>query len=123
MAGPPNPPLETRPSTFISNSSDSGSIRGRDGKAFEETTASPRPPRGSTESTASSEISAHFQDECKAHPRPLFTESTPEGWLRRNFVLGPATLTTGCRPMVLVTTPPQPASKARRMLLSDSVGG
>ena len=29
---------------------------------------------------------------------------------------GPATLTTGCRPMVLVTTPPQPASKARMML-------
>ena len=25
--------------------------------------------------------------------------------------------------MVLVTTPPHPASKARRMLLSDSVGG
>jgi hypothetical protein len=25
--------------------------------------------------------------------------------------------------MVLVTTPPQPASNARRMLLSDSVGG
>ena len=25
--------------------------------------------------------------------------------------------------MVLVTTPPQPASKARMMLLSDSVGG
>ena len=26
-------------------------------------------------------------------------------------------------PIVLVTTPPQPASNARRMLLSDSVGG
>ena len=36
---------------------------------------------------------------------------------------GPATLTTGCRPIVLVTTPPQPASNARMMLLSDSVGG
>ena len=42
--------------------------------------------------------------------------------MRRNLVLGPFTLTTGCMPMVLVTTPPQPASKARRMLLSDSVG-
>ncbi len=42
---------------------------------------------------------------------------------RRNFVFGPLTLITGCKPMVLVTTPPQPASKARRMLLSDSVGG
>ena len=41
----------------------------------------------------------------------------------RNLVFGPATLTTGCRPMVLVTTPPHPASKARMMLLSDSVGG
>ena len=36
---------------------------------------------------------------------------------------GPVTLPTGCIPIVLVTTPPQPASKARRMLLSDSVGG
>ena len=45
------------------------------------------------------------------------------GVARRNFVFGPATLTTGCRPMVLVTTPPQPASNARMMLLSDSVGG
>src|SRR6185503_7410833 len=33
------------------------------------------------------------------------------------------TLTTGWRPMVLVTTPPHPASKARRMFDSDSVGG
>src|SRR5260370_36659655 len=42
---------------------------------------------------------------------------------RRNLVFGPLTLTTGCSPIVLVTTPPQPASKARMMLLSDSVGG
>ena len=37
--------------------------------------------------------------------------------------MGPSTLTTGCKPMVLVTTPPHPASNARTMLLSDSVGG
>ena len=42
---------------------------------------------------------------------------------RRNFVLGPLTLTTGCIPIVLVTTPPHPASNARRMFASDSVGG
>ena len=40
-----------------------------------------------------------------------------------NLALAPTTLTTGCRPIVFVTTPPQPASNARRMLLSDSVGG
>src|SRR5690349_4803564 len=40
-----------------------------------------------------------------------------------NLALAPTTLTTGWSPIVLVTTPPQPASKARRMLLSDSVGG
>ena len=40
-----------------------------------------------------------------------------------NLALAPKTLTTGWSPIVLVTTPPQPASKARRMLLSDSVGG
>src|SRR3954451_4744184 len=40
-----------------------------------------------------------------------------------NLALAPTTLVTGWSPMVLVTTPPHPASKARRMLLSDSVGG
>ena len=50
-------------------------------------------------------------------------ESVPPPWVRRNFVFGPATFTTGCNPIVLVTTPPHPASNARRMLLSDSVGG
>ena len=40
-----------------------------------------------------------------------------------NFAFAPTTLTTGCSPIVLVTTPPHPASNARRMLLSDSVGG
>src|SRR5262249_20274368 len=30
---------------------------------------------------------------------------------------------TGWRPIVFVTTPPHPASKARRMFDSDSVGG
>jgi hypothetical protein len=43
--------------------------------------------------------------------------------VRRNFVLGPATLVTGWSPIVFVTTPPHPASNARMMLLSDSVGG
>src|ERR687889_421033 len=40
-----------------------------------------------------------------------------------NLALAPTTLTTGCSPIVFVTTPAHPASKARRMLLSDSVGG
>src|SRR5947209_4788481 len=42
---------------------------------------------------------------------------------RRNFVFGPFTFTTGWRPMVFVTTPPHPASNARMMFESDSVGG
>ena len=40
-----------------------------------------------------------------------------------NFAFAPRTLTTGCNPIVFVTTPPHPASNARMMLLSDSVGG
>src|SRR5687767_12358872 len=40
-----------------------------------------------------------------------------------NLALAPRTLTTGCSPIVFVTTPPHPASNARRMLFSDSVGG
>ena len=43
--------------------------------------------------------------------------------MRMNLAFAPTTLVTGWSPIVLVTTPPQPASKARRMLLSDSVGG
>jgi hypothetical protein len=44
IAGPPSPPLETSPSTLISNSSVSGSMIGSDGKVFDETIAS-APPR------------------------------------------------------------------------------
>jgi hypothetical protein len=56
MAGPPRPPLETRPSTFISNSSVSGSIRGSDGNVFEETTASPPPAKTAPASIAMSVV-------------------------------------------------------------------
>ncbi len=44
MAGPPRPPEETRPSTFISNSSVSGSMSGSEGKVLEDEMAS-APPR------------------------------------------------------------------------------
>src|SRR5258705_7883160 len=93
--------------------------RMRDGWAF-----LIRPMRGTHQSSGLSEMSSQFQDEWRALPGRFFIE---RWWLcgsaRRNFVLGPRTLTTGCSPIVFVTTPPQPASKARRMLDSDSVGG
>src|SRR5688572_4344642 len=79
---------------------------------------------GSHQSMVLSEISSQFQDECNAEPGRFCIEiRVVAGSVRMNFVFGPATLVTGCRPIVLVTTPPQPASKARMMLLSDSVGG
>ena len=58
-------------------------------------------------------------------PRPLLHREVRAVGRRRagTWSSARATLTTGCRPIVLVTTPPQPASKARMMLLSDSVGG
>src|SRR5215510_14798106 len=69
-------------------------------------------------------MSSQFHDECSAAPGRFFIERCGESAsARRNFVFGPRTLTTGCRPMVLVTTPPQPASNARMMFDSDSVGG
>ena len=80
--------------------------------------------RGTHQSSGLSEISSQFQDECSAVPVRFCIDSRGEsGVARRNFVFGPSTFTTGCRPIVFVTTPPQPASKARMMLLSDSVGG
>src|SRR5713101_4615706 len=83
-----------------------------------------RPMRGTHQSSGLSEISSQFQEECSAVPGRFFMEIVGESTSeRRNFVLGPRTLTTGCSQIVLVTTPPQPASKARRMLDSDSVGG
>src|SRR6266545_682267 len=83
-----------------------------------------RPMRGTHQSRGLSEISSQFQEECRAVPGRFFIEIAGESTSeRRNFVLGPRTLTTGWRPIVLVTTPPHPASKARRMLDSDSVGG
>src|SRR6185295_4664478 len=83
-----------------------------------------RPRRGIHQSSALSEMSSQFQDEWSAAPGRFCIDRWPEsGDDRRNFVFGPATLVTGWQPMVFVTTPPQPESKARMMLLSDSVGG
>src|SRR5215831_21097434 len=80
--------------------------------------------RGTHQSRVLSEISSQFHDECSAVPGRFCIERCGEsGVARRNFVFGPATLTTGCRPIVFVTTPPHPASNARMMLFSDSVGG
>src|SRR5688500_1534255 len=80
--------------------------------------------RGTHQSSALSDISSQFHDECRAVPGRFCIDSCgASGVARRNLVFGPATLTTGWRPIVFVTTPPQPASKALRMLLSDSVGG
>src|SRR5262245_44242020 len=70
-----------------------------------------------------SEISSQFHDATSVEFGRLAMERRASASVRRNFVFGPFTLTTGCMPMVLVTTPPQPASKARTMLASDSVGG
>ena len=83
-----------------------------------------RPRRGTHQSSVLSEISSQFHDEWSAAPGRFFIDRCAESAsARRNFVFGPRTLTTGCSPIVLVTTPPQPASKARRMFDSDSVGG
>src|SRR5881628_3638361 len=83
-----------------------------------------RPRRGTHQSSVLSEMSSQFHDECSAAPGRFFIDSRPDSLsARRNFVFGPATFTTGCRPMVFVTTPAQPASNARRMFDSDSVGG
>src|SRR5215470_15055242 len=83
-----------------------------------------RPRRGTHQSRVLSEINSQFQDEWSAAPDRFFIDRWGESAsARRNFVFGPATLTTGCRPIVFVTTPPQPASKARMMFESDSVGG
>src|SRR5437588_9093485 len=70
-----------------------------------------------------SEISSQFHDAMSVESGRLAIDSRPSPSVRRNFVFGPLTLTTGCMPIVLVTTPPQPASKARMMFASDSVGG
>src|SRR6516225_5813636 len=83
-----------------------------------------RPSRGTHQSSVLSEISSQFHDECSAAPGRFFIERRGESAsARRNLVFGPTTFTTGCRPIVFVTTPPQPASNARRMFDSDSVGG
>src|SRR5438094_1685856 len=83
-----------------------------------------RPRRGTHQSSVLSEMSSQFHDECSAAPARFFIERCGESTsARRNMVFGPATFTTGCSPIVLVTTPAHPASKARRMFDSDSVGG
>src|SRR5229473_5220950 len=94
-------------------------MSGRAGNAF-----LMRPSRGTHQSSVLSEMSSQFHDEWSAAPGRFFIDRCAESAsARRNFVLGPTTLTTGCRPIVFVTTPPHPASNARRMFDSDSVGG
>ncbi len=80
--------------------------------------------RPTHQSIGLSEMSSQFQDECRTESGRAFIEIREE-WASAllNFVFGPATFVTGWRPIVFVTTPPQPASKARRMFVSDSVGG
>src|SRR5205809_2585142 len=70
-----------------------------------------------------SEMSSQFHDAMSVESGRLAMEMRPSALVRTNLVFGPLTLTTGCMPIVLVTTPPQPASKARMMFASDSVGG
>src|SRR5437762_2045225 len=76
------------------------------------------------QSSGLSEISSQFHEAISVESFRFAIESrVPLLSARRNFVFGPFTLTTGCNPMVLETTPPHPASNARMMLASDSVGG
>src|SRR5438128_2593372 len=83
-----------------------------------------RSMRGTHQSSVLSEMSSQFHDEWRAAPARFSIDRWEEsGVARMNLVFGPLTLTTGCSPIVFVTTPPQPASNARMMLLSDSVGG
>src|SRR5438132_5819271 len=83
-----------------------------------------RPRRGTHQSSVLSEMSSQFHDECRAAAGRFFIDRCAESAsARRNFVFGPRTFTTGWSPIVFVTTPPQPASNARRMFDSDSVGG
>src|SRR5215510_14608328 len=83
-----------------------------------------RPSRGTHQSSVLSEMSSQFQDEWSAVLGRLRIEMFGEAASAfRKIVFGPATLTTGCRPIVFVTTPPHPASNARMMFDSDSVGG
>src|SRR4026209_2553382 len=83
-----------------------------------------RPSRGTHQSSVLSEMSSQFHDEWSAAPGRFFIDRCAESAsARRNLVFGPSTFTTGCSPIVLVTTPPHPASKALRMFDSDSVGG
>src|SRR5262245_23294075 len=80
--------------------------------------------RGTHQSSVLSEMSSQFHDEWSTAPPRFCIDSRGDSVLaRRNLVFGPSTLTTGCSPIVFVTTPPHPASNARMMLLSDSVGG
>src|SRR5437868_14785863 len=70
-----------------------------------------------------SEISSQFQDAMSVESGRLAMERRPSPSVRTNLVFGPLTLTTGRMPMGLVTTSPQPGSKAGMMVASDSGGG
>src|SRR5206468_8044475 len=76
------------------------------------------------QSSGRSEISSQFHEECRTELGRFCIEMRGLSMdVRLNFVFGPTTFTTGWSPIVFVTTPPQPASNARMMFDSDSVGG
>ena len=56
IAGPPRPPVETKPSTFISNSSVSGSISGSEVNVLDEEIASAPPRKAARASTTMSVV-------------------------------------------------------------------
>src|SRR5713101_9920686 len=55
IAGPPNPPLETYPSTFISKSSVFGSTSGSEGNVFDDEIAS-APPRNAARASSTMSV-------------------------------------------------------------------
>ena len=80
--------------------------------------------RGIHQSSGRSDTSSQFQDATSVDAGRLRIDSrVPPSSTRRNAVRGPATLATGWSPIVLVTTPPQPAANARSIVSGDSVGG
>src|SRR5512143_350056 len=110
IAGPPNPPLETNPSTLISNSSVSGSMIGSDGNVFDETIASAPPRKHAAASTTMSCVAGvslvHTGTFATSFTTSVTTEQSPSSLP----MFEPMSFRSMCGQEKLHSTPSAPAS-------------
>src|SRR5215212_6529833 len=110
IAGPPRPPLDTNPSTLISNSSVSGSMIGNDGNVFDDTIASAPPRKHAAASTTMSCVAGVSLVHTGTFASSLTASVTTEHRPSSLPMLDPMSFRSMCGHEKLHSSPSAPAS-------------